>query len=67
MNGHLYNLSFTYLAMKEFKLGFDLYENRLRFNNINKQHDGFHQSILKVIVLKITLLYNTNKFKITLK
>lgn len=34
---HLYNLSFTYLAMKEFKLGFDLYENRLRFNNINKQ------------------------------
>ena len=34
---HLYNSSFTYLAMKEFKVGFDLYENRLRFNNINKQ------------------------------
>ena len=34
---HLYNLSFSYLADKEFKTGFGLYENRLKFNTINKQ------------------------------
>ena len=33
----LYNLSFSYLALKKFKKGFELYENRLQFNNINKQ------------------------------
>lgn len=34
---HLYNNSFSYLANKHFKKGFELYENRLKFNNINKQ------------------------------
>ena len=35
----LYNSSFSYLADKEFEKGFGLYENRLKFNNINKQMD----------------------------
>jgi tetratricopeptide (TPR) repeat protein len=33
----LYNMSFTYLSKQEFKLGFELYENRLKNNNINLQ------------------------------
>jgi tetratricopeptide (TPR) repeat protein len=33
----LYNLSFSYLSKKEFKTGFELYETRLNFNNINPQ------------------------------
>lgn len=33
----LYNLSFSYLAKRDFKKGFELYENRLQFNNVNKQ------------------------------
>lgn len=33
----LYNLSFSYLSKKEFKTGFELYERRLNFNNINSQ------------------------------
>jgi tetratricopeptide (TPR) repeat protein len=33
----LYNLSFSYLSKKEFKIGFELYENRLKHNNINQQ------------------------------
>jgi len=32
-----YNLSFSYLAKRDFKNGLPLYENRLKFNNINKQ------------------------------
>ena len=32
-----YNLSFSYLAKKDFKNGFPLYENRLKFNNVNNQ------------------------------
>jgi len=32
----LYNLSFAYLSDKQFKLGFELYDNRLKFNRINK-------------------------------
>jgi tetratricopeptide (TPR) repeat protein len=32
-----YNLSFSYLAKRDFKNGLPLYENRLNFNNINKQ------------------------------
>ena len=35
----LYNLSFSYLANKEFKKGFGLYENRLKVNTTNKQTD----------------------------
>jgi len=35
----LYNLSFSYLADKEFKKGFGLYENRLKVNTTNKQTD----------------------------
>lgn len=34
---HLYNLSFPYLAKLDFKKGLELYENRLKFNNINPQ------------------------------
>lgn len=38
VNDHLiYNLSFTYLSKKDFKLGFELYETRLNSNNINPQ------------------------------
>jgi ADP-heptose:LPS heptosyltransferase/Tfp pilus assembly protein PilF len=33
----LYNMSFTYLSKREFKKGFELYETRLKSNNINKQ------------------------------
>ena len=33
----IYNLSFSYLSKKEFKTGFELYETRLNFNNINSQ------------------------------
>lgn len=33
----LYNMSFSYLSQKDFKLGFELYDNRLKFNNINEQ------------------------------
>ena len=33
----LYTLSFNYLSKKDFKTGFELYENRLAYNNINKQ------------------------------
>ncbi len=33
----LYNLSFSYLSKREFKIGFHLYENRLKRNNINSQ------------------------------
>jgi len=33
----LYNMSFGYLAKKNFKIGFDLYEERLKFNNVNPQ------------------------------
>jgi tetratricopeptide (TPR) repeat protein len=33
----LYNLSFSHLSKKEFKTGFELYETRLNFNNINPQ------------------------------
>lgn len=33
----LYNLSFSYLSKKDFKTGFELYETRLNFNNINIQ------------------------------
>lgn len=32
-----YNLSFPYLAKKDFKNGFQLYEDRLKINNINSQ------------------------------
>jgi tetratricopeptide (TPR) repeat protein len=32
-----YNLSFPYLAKKDFKNGFKLYEDRLKINNINPQ------------------------------
>lgn len=32
-----YNLSFSYLANKNFIIGFELYENRLKYNNINHQ------------------------------
>ncbi len=32
-----YNLSFSYLASKNFTMGFELYENRLKNNNINHQ------------------------------
>lgn len=32
-----YNLSFSYLASKNFRMGFELYENRLKNNNINHQ------------------------------
>jgi len=32
-----YNSSFSYLAKKNFKKGFELYENRLKYNNINPQ------------------------------
>lgn len=32
-----YNLSFSYLSKKDFKIGFTLYENRLKENKINKQ------------------------------
>jgi tetratricopeptide (TPR) repeat protein len=34
---HIYNASFSYLAKKDFKHGFKLYETRLNFNNINPQ------------------------------
>jgi tetratricopeptide (TPR) repeat protein len=34
---HLYNLSFTYLAMQQFRRGYELYENRLASNDINPQ------------------------------
>lgn len=34
---HSYNVSFCYLGFKNFRLGFELYEKRLDFNNINKQ------------------------------
>lgn len=33
----LYELSFTYLAKKQFKKGFELYENRIKYNDINPQ------------------------------
>ena len=33
----LYNLSFSYLSKKDFKTGFELYDNRLTFNNLNSQ------------------------------
>jgi len=33
----LYNMSFTYLSKKQFKKGFELYENRLISNNIEPQ------------------------------
>lgn len=33
----VYNLSFPYLAKKDFKNGFQLYEDRLKINNINPQ------------------------------
>lgn len=33
----LYNLSFSYLSKMDFKTGFELYETRLNFNNINPQ------------------------------
>jgi ADP-heptose:LPS heptosyltransferase len=33
----LYNIAFTYLSKREFKKGFELYETRLKSNNINKQ------------------------------
>jgi tetratricopeptide (TPR) repeat protein len=32
-----YNCSFPYLAQKKFKRGFELYENRIKFNNICRQ------------------------------
>jgi len=34
---YLYNLSFPYLAKKDFKKGLELYENRLKKNEINSQ------------------------------
>ena len=34
---HLYNLSFTYLAMQQFRRGYELYENRLASNDVNPQ------------------------------
>jgi tetratricopeptide (TPR) repeat protein len=34
---HLYNKSFPYLALDQFKIGFKLYENRLLNNNIHPQ------------------------------
>ena len=33
----LYNLSFSYMAKKNFEIGFKLYENRLKFNDIDSQ------------------------------
>ena len=33
----LYNMSMPYLGKKDFKKGFELYENRLQNNNINQQ------------------------------
>jgi tetratricopeptide (TPR) repeat protein len=36
-NIQLYNSSFPYLAKKDFKKGFKLYEERLKINNINRQ------------------------------
>lgn len=33
----MYSSSFSYLARKEFNKGFELYENRLKYNNINPQ------------------------------
>jgi tetratricopeptide (TPR) repeat protein len=33
----LYNMSMPYLGKKDFKKGFELYENRLQINNINPQ------------------------------
>lgn len=36
-NDFLYNSSFSYLAKKDFRNGFSLYENRLNNNNINIQ------------------------------
>jgi ADP-heptose:LPS heptosyltransferase len=32
-----FNLSFCYLGKKEYKKGFELYENRLKFNNLNNK------------------------------
>ena len=32
-----FNLSFCYLGKKDYKRGFELYENRLKFNNLNMQ------------------------------
>lgn len=34
---NMYNLCFPYLAKKNYEIGFELYENRLKFNNINGQ------------------------------
>ena len=34
---HSYNVSFCYLSLKNFRLGFELYENRLKYNEINNQ------------------------------
>ena len=36
-DAHAYSLSFTHLAKREFKIGFQLYEYRLTKNEINKQ------------------------------
>lgn len=34
---YMYNLSFSYLSKKMYKIGFELYENRLKFNSIDEQ------------------------------
>ena len=37
-----YNISFTYLAKRDFKKGFELYENRLKITNINNRDNMMH-------------------------